>query len=62
MTGPFVGAARDVRTPRNELGQSATKTPAETVARLKEKARGNRGRANRERIRARIREELGPQA
>ena len=54
MNRTFVPADPDVKIPRNELGQSATKTRAETVARLEEKARGSRGRKNRELIRARI--------
>lgn len=40
--------------PLNQLGQPATKTPAETIARLQEKASKNHGVANRERIRAQI--------
>jgi hypothetical protein len=44
--------------PRNQLGQPATKTPAETIARLREKVAKNRGGANRERIQAQITEEL----
>jgi hypothetical protein len=44
--------------PRNQLGQPATKTPAETIARLREKVEKNRGGANRERIQAQISEEL----
>lgn len=43
--------------PRNQLGQPATKTPEETVARLKEKIFENHGGANRERIQAQISEE-----
>ena len=46
--------------PRNQLGQPATKTPAETIARLKEKVAKNHGGANRERIQAQISEELAP--
>jgi len=41
-------------TPRNVLDQPATSTPAETVARLREKALRSQGIANRERIRDRI--------
>jgi len=43
--------------PRNQLGEPATKTPEETIARLKEKVSKNRGIANRERIQAQILEE-----
>jgi hypothetical protein len=46
--------------PRNQLGQPATTTPAETVARLREKVAKNQGGANRERIQAQISEELAP--
>ena len=46
------------RPPRNQLGQPATTTPEETVARLEEKALKNHGTANRERIRQQISEEL----
>ena len=46
--------------PRNQLGQPATNTPAETIARLREKVTKNHGGANRERIQAQIAEELGP--
>ena len=46
--------------PHNQLGQPATTTPAETVARLREKVEKNRGGANRERIQAQISEELAP--
>jgi hypothetical protein len=45
--------------PRNQLGEPATKTPAETIARLKEKVAKNRGGANRERIQAQISHERG---
>jgi hypothetical protein len=48
--------------PRNQLGQPATATPAETVARLQEKVTKNHGGANRERIQAQIAEELAPKA
>lgn len=48
--------------PRNQLGEPATRTPAETVARLKEKASKNQGSANRERIQAQISEELAVEA
>ena len=44
--------------PRNQLGQPATKSPAETIARLREKVGKNRGAANRERIQAQITVEL----
>jgi hypothetical protein len=47
--------------PRNQLGETATKTPAETIARLREKAAKNRGGANRDRIQAQISEELAVQ-
>ena len=40
--------------PRNQLGELATRTPQETIARLKEKVSKNHGSANRERIRAQI--------
>lgn len=43
--------------PRNQLGEPATKTPEETILRLKEKVSKNRGGANRERIQAQISEE-----
>jgi len=43
--------------PRNQLGEPATKTPQETIARLKEKVSKNHGGANRERIQAQISEE-----
>ena len=43
--------------PRNQLGEPATKTPEEAIARLKEKVSKNHGGANRERIQARIAEE-----
>jgi hypothetical protein len=43
--------------PRNQLGEPATKTPAETIARLKEKVSKNHGSANRERIQAQISED-----
>lgn len=46
-------------TPRNQLGQPATRTPEETIARLKEKVSKNHGGANRERIQAQITEESG---
>jgi hypothetical protein len=45
--------------PRNQLGEPATKTPAETIARLKEKISKNHGGANRERIQAQISQERG---
>jgi len=44
--------------PRNQLGQPATTTTAETIARLREKVAKNHGGANRERIQAQISEEL----
>ncbi len=44
--------------PRNQLGELATRTPQETIARLKEKVSKNHGGANRERIQAQISEEL----
>jgi hypothetical protein len=43
--------------PRTQLGQPATRTPEETIARLQEKVAANHGTANRERIRAQISEE-----
>jgi len=43
--------------PRNQLGEPATKTPEETIARLNEKVSKNHGGANRERIQAQITEE-----
>ena len=43
--------------PRNQLGEPATKTPEETIARLKEKISKNHGGANRERIQAQISQE-----
>ena len=43
--------------PRNQLGEPATKTPQEAIARLKEKVSKNHGGANRERIQAQITEE-----
>ena len=43
--------------PRNQLGELATQTPQETIARLKEKVSKNHGGANRERIQAQISEE-----
>jgi hypothetical protein len=45
--------------PRNQLGEPATKTPEETIARLKEKVSKNHGVANRERIQAQISHEQG---
>jgi hypothetical protein len=44
--------------PRNQLGQPATNTPAETIARLREKVTKNHGGANRERIQAQISVEI----
>ena len=46
--------------PRNQLGEPATTTHEETIARLKEKVAKNHGGANRERIQAQISEELLP--
>ena len=40
--------------PLNQLGEPATRTPEETIARLTEKAGKNHGGANRERIQAQI--------
>jgi hypothetical protein len=48
--------------PRNQLGQPATTTPAETIARLREKVAKNHGGANRERIQAQISDELANRA
>lgn len=48
--------------PRNQLGEFATRTPEETIARLKEKVSKNHGGANRERIQAQISEELAAKA
>ena len=48
--------------PRNQLGEFATRTPQETIARLKEKVSKNHGGANRERIQAQISEELAVKA
>ena len=48
--------------PRNQLGEPATRTPQETIARLKEKVSKNHGGANRERIQAQISEELAAKA
>ena len=45
--------------PRNEKGQSPTRTPKETVDRLEEKKRADRGTANKERIGRRQREVRG---
>ena len=45
--------------PRNQLGEPATRTPEETIARLEEKVSKNHGGANLERIRAQITEERG---
>jgi hypothetical protein len=45
---------REPARPRNQLGEPATKTREETIARLKEKASKNHGGANRERIQAQI--------
>ena len=46
--------------PRNQLGEPATNTPEETIARLKEKVSKNHGGANRERIQAQISQERTP--
>jgi hypothetical protein len=43
--------------PFNQLGEPATRTPEETIARLKAKVSKNHGTANRERIQAQISEE-----
>lgn len=43
--------------PRNQLGEPATTTPEETIARLKAKVSKNHGSANRQRIQAQIIEE-----
>jgi hypothetical protein len=43
--------------PRNQLGEPATATPEEAIARLKEKVSKNHGGANRERIQAQISQE-----
>jgi len=43
--------------PRNQLGEFATRTPQETIARLQAKVSKNHGGANRERIQAQISEE-----
>jgi hypothetical protein len=48
--------------PKNQLGEPATRTPQETIARLKEKAFKNHGGANRDRIEAQISEERAPTA
>jgi hypothetical protein len=45
--------------PRNQLGEPATETPAETITRLKEKVSKNHGGANRKRIQAQIAQEQG---
>ena len=52
------GAAEATGTtsPRNHLGESATKTPEEAITRLQAKATRNQGGANRERIQAQISE------
>lgn len=44
------------RTPRNEEGQPPTRTPDETVGRLRQKKKDAGGRANKERIEERERE------
>jgi hypothetical protein len=43
--------------PRNQLGEPATKTREETIARLEAKVSKNHGTANRERIQAQISQE-----
>jgi hypothetical protein len=43
--------------PRNQLGELATTTSKETIARLEEKVSKNHGIANRKRIQAQITEE-----
>jgi len=45
--------------PHNQLGEPATTTPEETMARLKAKISKNHGRANRRRIQAQISAERG---
>jgi hypothetical protein len=47
--------------PVNQLGEPATRTPDETIARLKKKVAKNHGGANRDRIRAQIAQERPPQ-
>jgi hypothetical protein len=54
----FVPLPAPPNMPRNQFGQPATRTRAETVTRLQEKARQSRGAATRERIRAQIGAEL----
>ena len=44
----------EVNQPRNQRGEVATKTPRETLTRLREKSAQNHGGANRQRIRVRI--------
>lgn len=46
--------------PRNQLGEPATTTPDETIARLTEKGSKNQGAANRARIQAQITQERTP--
>jgi hypothetical protein len=46
--------------PVNQLGEPATRTPDETIARLKEKVSKNHGGANRNRIRTQIAGERPP--
>jgi hypothetical protein len=46
--------------PRNQLGEPATKTPEEAIARLEEKVAKNHGGSNRKRIQAQITEERAP--
>jgi hypothetical protein len=48
---------RKAARPRNQLGEFATRTPQETIERLKQKVFKNHGGANRERIQAQITEE-----
>ena len=49
-----------ITAPRNQLGEPATRTPEETIARLKEKVSKNHGVANRQRIQAQISKEVAP--
>jgi hypothetical protein len=51
-----IGSAKPAR-PRNQLGEPATQTPEEAIARLTEKVAKNHGGANRKRIQAQISEE-----
>lgn len=47
--------------PRNQLGEPATTTSDETIARLTEKESKNQGAANRARIQAQIASERKPE-